>query len=171
MKAPITVYVDGAIAGGRKTGIAAVSNTPSGFFLGWIGRQMGRMTNNEAEYEAAILGLDLARRLGAERVEIVSDSEVVVRQMQGHSRVNSARLKELHRRCCLAARHFRQVRFRHVSREENRLADALAAEALAGRPVQMPSPGPKDGQPSWSARLGLRNARPASDDGRRDRRG
>ncbi len=134
----VVVYVDGAIAGNRHTGIAAVARTERGYHLGWVSRQMPRMTNNEAEYHAALLGMELARELGAKRVDIVSDSEVVVRQMAGTSRVNSPRLKELHRQTCRVAADFDQVGFRYVGREENKLADALAAEALAGRLVAMP---------------------------------
>lgn len=133
----ITVYVDGAIAGGKKAGVAAVARTAQGQFLGWSSRQLERMTNNEAEYRAALLGLDLARRLGAEIAEIVTDSQVVVQQMQGYSRVNSPRLKSLHQQTCAESRRFRQVSFRHVGRNDNKLADALAAEALVGKVVKM----------------------------------
>lgn len=136
----VTIYVDGAIGTGRKSGVSAIARTVKGRFLGWLSRQLPEMTNNEAEYEALLLGLKLAQRLQAEEVEIVSDSEVVVRQMQGRSRVHSSGLKKLHTQACVAVRPFRRVRFRHVAREENRLADALAAEALDGREVQMSSP-------------------------------
>jgi ribonuclease HI len=132
----VTIYVDGALAGGQQVGIAAVARTRQGQFLGWKSRQLPRMTNNEAEYRAALLGLELARQLGAEAVDVVTDSQVVVQQMRGYSRVNSPRLKELHQQACLAVRFFQTVSFRHVRRDENKLADALAAEALAGRVVQ-----------------------------------
>ena len=132
----VTIYVDGALAGGRQAGIAAVARTRQGQFLGWISRRLPKMTNNEAEYRAALLGLELARSLGAESVELVTDSQVVAQQMQGLSRVNSPRLKALHQQTCAASRSFREVAFRHVGREENKLADALAAEALAGRMAQ-----------------------------------
>lgn len=132
-----TIFVDGAIAGGQKSGVAAVARTSQGHFLGWLSRQLPRMTNNEAEYQAVLLGLALGRHLEAETVEIVTDSQVVVHQMQGRSRVNSPRLKQLHRQACVAVRPFRRVRFRHVSREQNKLADALAAEALEGQVVRM----------------------------------
>jgi ribonuclease HI len=95
------------------------------------------MTNNEAEYHAALLGLAMAVELGARRVEIVTDSDVVVRQMRGLSRVLSPRLQGLHRKASAATQQFEEALFRHVPREENRLADALAAEALAGRTVSM----------------------------------
>jgi ribonuclease HI len=69
----------------------------------------------------------MAAGLGARRVEIVTDSDVVVRQMRGLSRVLSPRLKQLHRETSAATFRFEHVSFRHVPREENRLADALAA--------------------------------------------
>lgn len=134
----LAIYVDGAIAGNRHAGIAAVALDDRGYFLGWISRQLPRMTNNEAEYHAALLGLELARELQARRVDILSDSEVVVRQMEGTSRVNSSRLKALHRQTCQAVAAFEAVGFEYIARERNRLADALAAEAIAGRLVGMP---------------------------------
>jgi ribonuclease HI len=119
-------------------------------------RRLPQMTNNEAEYQATLLGLALARRLGAEVVEIVSDSEVVVRQMQGQSRVISGRLKRLHQETCRVVGLFKLVTFRHVPRELNCLADALATEALAGRVVQM-----QPSQPGWlkNMRGELRNVK------------
>lgn len=133
----LIVHVDGATAGTAHVGIAAVARGARGSFLGWESRQMGRMTNNEAEYHAALLGLALAAGLRARRVEIVTDSDVVVRQMCGLSRVLSPRLQGLHRQTSAAVGRFESVSFRHVPREENRLADALAAEALRGRTVGM----------------------------------
>ena len=135
----VSIHVDGAVAGTEYAAAAAIALTQEGFFLGWLSRQMPQMTNNEAEYHAALLGLKLAQLLNAERVEIVSDSEVVVRQMQGQSRVLSQRLKRLHQETCKRAGHFQAVSFRHVLRDKNCLADALATEALAGRIVQMSS--------------------------------
>lgn len=134
----LMVHVDGAIAGNRHTGIAAVARDEQGYYLGWISRRLPRMTNNEAEYQAAMLGLELARELSAGRVDILTDSEVVARQMSGTSRVNSPRLKLLHRQACRVAADFEEVRFVFIGREENKLADALAAEALGGRLVAMP---------------------------------
>lgn len=161
----LVVYVDGAIAGNRYTGIAAVARSERGYFRGWISRQMARMTNNEAEYHAALLGLELAGELGAGQVDILSDSEVVVRQMMGTSRVNSPRLKGLHRQACRVVADFEQVRFVYVGREENKLADALAAEALAGRLVAMPGLARLEpaARPAARARLGQWLRRPAEE--------
>lgn len=133
------IYVDGAIGDSHtsgKTGIAAVALSPNGYFLGWESRQLEPMTNNEAEYQAALLGLKLGRALRAKHVHIFTDSQVVVWQMQGYSRVNSPNLKHLHRQTCQAAARFHQVQFEHIGREKNRLADALAANALEGKCVQ-----------------------------------
>lgn len=143
MSNQVTIHVDGAVSGTEHAGAAAVARTQEGYFVGWLSRQLDPMSNNEAEYHAALLGLLLAHRLGARVVEIVSDSEVVVRQMQGQSRVLSGRLKRLHQEVCARTGHFDTVSFRHVSREYNHLADALAAEALAGRVVQMPQRSPR----------------------------
>lgn len=143
MSNQVTIHVDGAVSGTEHAGAAAVARTQEGYFVGWLSRQLDPMSNNEAEYHAALLGLLLAHRLGARVVEIVSDSEVVVRQMQGQSRVLSGRLKRLHQEVCARTGHFEAVSFRHVSREYNHLADALAAEALAGRVVQMPQRSPR----------------------------
>jgi ribonuclease HI len=141
MMTPLTmIHIDGATAGTRQVGAAAVARTTDGRFLGWLSRQLPRMTNNEAEYHGLLLGLELAQRLGMERVLIVSDSEIVVRQMEGRSRVLSARLRALHREACQTVRTFDNVRFRHVPREQNRLADALAGEALLGQTVQCDGP-------------------------------
>ncbi|MCP4358140.1 MAG: ribonuclease HI family protein [Chloroflexi bacterium] len=146
----ITIFVDGAVSGTQFAGAAAVARTTEGYFLGWLSRQLPVMSNNEAEYHAALLGLTLAKRLRIEIVEIVSDSEVVVRQMRGQSRVLSKRLKRLHQKTCVRAGHFQTVSFRHVLRDKNCLADALAAEALAGKIVQM-----RTVKPAWLQRLGV----------------
>lgn len=151
----ISIHVDGAVAGTRHAGAAAIARTAEGYFVGWLSKQMSAMTNNEAEYQATLLGLALARQLGAQIVEIVSDSEVIVRQMMGQSRVLSGRLKGLHQEACAAAGQFAQVSFRHVPREENHLADALATEALNGRTVQMQ---PLT-NPSWWTRRSLVQSR------------
>lgn len=129
------IHIDGATAGNLHAGAAAVARGADGKFVGWISRQLPRMTNNEAEYHALLLGLELAQQLQLRQVRIFSDSEVVVRQMAGRSRVLSARLRLLHRDACLAVRYFDRVQLKHVPREENRLADALAGEAISGATV------------------------------------
>ena len=60
----VSIHVDGAMSGTMSAGAAAVARTQEGYFLGWLSRQLEPMTNNEAEYQAALLGLLLAQRLG-----------------------------------------------------------------------------------------------------------
>lgn len=133
------IYVDGATGAPQWCGIAAIARQPDGRFLGWASRRLPTMTNNEAEYQAILLGLELARRLGLSHITLISDSEVVVWQMRGRSRVISPRLRALHRQACAAARYFAVVAFEHVLRSQNELADALAAEALQGRELALPA--------------------------------
>ena len=133
----VSIFVDGAVAGTRFAGAAAIARTSEGYFLGWLSEQYDPMTNNEAEYHGVLLGLQLAKRLGLRQVEIVSDSQVVVRQMLGQSRVNSNRLHVLHQQTVQRVATFKAVRFRHVLRNLNSLADALATEALLGQTVNM----------------------------------
>lgn len=91
------------------------------------------MTNNEAEYAGLALGLKIAASLKAEIVEIRSDSEVMVNQMRGEFAVRSQTLKRIHWQACQLATSFLKVRYTHIPREQNALADTLAAEASAGR--------------------------------------
>ncbi|MFA6130663.1 MAG: ribonuclease HI family protein [Patescibacteria group bacterium] len=99
-------------------------------------RYVGIATNNQAEYEAVIIGLQKARECGFDMMEVLMDSELIVEQMNGNYRVRNEELAkkflEVHR----LIQSFRRVTFRHVRREENRQADALVNktidEALGG---------------------------------------
>ncbi len=91
------------------------------------------MNNNEAEYAALVLALETAAHLDVTRLEVLMDSEVVVNQMVGRFAVNSPRLKPWHQQACALALRFGLVRYTHIPRERNQLADALANEAAYGR--------------------------------------
>jgi len=93
-------------------------------------RYLGRTTNNVAEYQALLLALREALRMGVKELEVCSDSQLLVRQMQGHYAVRSSRLKELHRRAKEMVDRLEAFRISHVPREENRLADQLANQAI-----------------------------------------
>ena len=99
-----------------------------------LGRRLGTATNNEAEYRAAITALEAALALGASRLELRMDSELVVRQMSGRYRVRNPRLGRLHARMLALRQRFDEVVVRHVPRTENKLADALANQALTQGP-------------------------------------
>jgi len=97
-----------------------------------ISETIGEATNNVAEYRALLRGLEEAEALGARRVQILSDSELVVRQLSGRYRVRSPALAALHRDALTRLRKFDRVSIMHVPRAENRGADALANRALDG---------------------------------------
>ena len=107
---------------------------PGGEVLAEEGRYIGEATNNVAEYRAVLLGLELARELGAGEVEVVNDSELVARQIGGQYRVKQEHLKPLHGQVMDALRGFERWQVRSVRREHNVRADELVNEALDARP-------------------------------------
>ncbi|HRJ42504.1 MAG TPA: ribonuclease HI family protein [Caldilineaceae bacterium] len=108
---------------------AAVARSNEGDLLDWAWQPLPSMTNNEAEYAGLILGLHLARKLRAKEVVCALDSDVVVGQMEGRYAVHSPALRPWHWRACEAARGIQQVRYCHIPREWNRLADGMATQA------------------------------------------
>jgi ribonuclease HI len=93
---------------------------------------LGQATNNVAEYSALLEALRLAAARGARDVEILADSELVVRQLHGEYRVRHPDLKPLHAEAVRLIGGFRSFRIRHVRREQNREADRLVNQALDG---------------------------------------
>lgn len=91
-----------------------------------IGEGIGDATNNVAEYTAAIEGLKRARDLGATRVLLRSDSQLLINQLMGVYRVKTSHLQPLHRQVRSLAAGFAEIRFEHVPRERNKEADRLA---------------------------------------------
>lgn len=91
---------------------------------------IGRATNNVAEYHGLLEALRYATHAGAEEVEILADSELIVRQIAGLYRVKHPDLKPLHAEALRLTAGFRSFRIRHVRREENKLADRLVNQAL-----------------------------------------
>lgn len=107
-----------------------VVRDPAGQPVHTIARRIGRATNNEAEWRAALAGLEAALALGARAVELRMDSELVVRQLSGRYRVRNPRLQPFYRRALGLRDRFQRFTVRHVPREQNREADALANRAL-----------------------------------------
>lgn len=135
----VTVYSDGAARGNPGPAGAGVRiEDARGRRVSEAARYLGEATNNVAEYRALILGLELARELGASEVELRADSELIIRQMTGEYRVRNVRLQELHRQAQALEQAFRSVGYVHIRREQNRAADRLAnlaidqEEALSG---------------------------------------
>lgn len=100
-------------------------------------RQIDAKDNNEAEYAGLLLGLQTAIRLHADVVEMRMDSEVIVKQMTGEYAVRSKKLKDWHWRACQLAMEITRVRYIHIPRDNNALADVLAGEASSGRNWQI----------------------------------
>ena len=94
------------------------------------GEKIGVATNNVAEYRALIAGLEKAVELGIDELEVVSDSELLVKQMQGEYRVKNEALRELNEEANFLERKLGRVRYKAVRREHNELADKLVNEAL-----------------------------------------
>jgi len=95
-----------------------------------VSRRIGRATNNEAEYQAAIAGLEAALALGASHVSLRMDSELVVRQLEHRYRVRNPRLQPMFGRVVELRRRFEQFDVDSIRRAMNRRADELANQAL-----------------------------------------
>ena len=125
------IYVDGASRG--NPGPAAIGFLildERGTAMTEVSRAIGVCTNNHAEYQALIAGLEEAAKLDASHLEIRLDSELVARQLSGQYRVKDKQLKPLYAKAmCLLSR-LNSFTIRHIRREHNRKADALANRAL-----------------------------------------
>ncbi|HMI28754.1 MAG TPA: ribonuclease HI family protein, partial [Gaiellaceae bacterium] len=107
-----------------------VLEAEDGTVLDARGETIGVATNNVAEYRALIAGLEKAVELGVDELEVVSDSELLVKQMQGEYRVKNEALRELNDEANFLERKLGRVRYKAVRREHNELADKLVNEAL-----------------------------------------
>ena len=127
----LVVHVDGGARGNPgPAAAAAVVSTPEGDVLDEAHELLGSVTNNVAEYRGLLLGLERARALGADQVEIVNDSELVAKQMNGEYKVKHPDMKPLHAQAKRALAEFDGWRIRSVPRAQNAAADALVNQAL-----------------------------------------
>lgn len=135
----LVVRSDGAARGNPgPAGAGVVVSDERGRVLARLARYLGKATNNQAEYAALLLALETAAAHHPEHLDVLLDSELVVRQLQGLYRVRSPELRPLYERSRKLLQHFPSVTIRHVPRQENRQADALANKAIdeaAGGPV------------------------------------
>ena len=109
---------------------AFVLEAEDGTVLAAEGEAIGVATNNVAEYRALVAGLERARELGVDEVEVVSDSELLVKQMRGEYRVKNEALRALSLEAARIAGALGRVTYTAVRREHNELADRLVNEAL-----------------------------------------
>jgi ribonuclease HI len=112
--------------------IAAVVSTPDGEVIEERGEAIGPATNNVAEYRALLLAVERAHGLGASEVELIGDSELVVRQVRGEYRVKDAGLRPLYAAAVDALAGLDSWSIRNVPRDENAAADALVNATLDG---------------------------------------
>ncbi len=163
-----TVHIDGAARG--NPGPAAYSfviEIPGQVAIEEFGL-LGSETNNVAEYTALVRVLERAHKEGLQQVHIHSDSELLVKQMNGEYRVKNADLKAMYDEAQGLLKHFHSVRIQHVRREQNKRADELCNIALDGgvrppsiktaRPAQSPATVVSDSKVRENALLCLRTA-------------
>lgn len=129
--AKVIVYSDGASRGNPgPSGAGAFLTDGSGIEMRRLKRRLPNTTNNVAEYQGAIMGLEAAKAAGSKHVELRADSELLIRQLQGVYKVKAAHLRPLHARASRLLEGFVSVKLTHVPRAKNAIADALANEAI-----------------------------------------
>jgi ribonuclease HI len=127
----LVVHVDGGARGNPgPAAVGVVLSAPEGEVVDEASAVIGEATNNVAEYRGLLLGLERARALGATEVEVVNDSELIARQVNGDYRVKHADMKPLHRQALAALDSFERWSIRSVPREQNARADRLVNRAL-----------------------------------------
>ncbi|HEX4751897.1 MAG TPA: ribonuclease HI family protein [Solirubrobacterales bacterium] len=127
----LTVNVDGGARGNPgPAAIGVVVRDADGTVVESVGETIGRQTNNVAEYQALLRGIELAAAHGATEVELIGDSELVVRQIEGRYKVKNAAMKDLHAEAKKALAKFDSWSIRHVKRAQNADADKLVNQAL-----------------------------------------
>lgn len=153
MKETLTLEFDGGSRGNPgPAGIGVVVRAADGTPLVTLGRYIGKATNNVAEYRALITAMEEAKKLGATKIKIRGDSELVVRQMTGVYRVKHPDLIPLHREAKELFASFDAATIEHNYREKNELADTLGNLAMdrradvtdaEARPSPLDTPAPK----------------------------
>ncbi len=128
------LYCDGAARGNPgPAGAGAVIVSPAGHIVAKVGKFLGDETNNVAEYTGLILGLKRAKAMGIKELEVLADSELVVRQVNGEYAVKAEHLQPLHAEAVSLLKAFDQIELRHIPREENAQADAMSNRAIDER--------------------------------------
>jgi len=130
----ITIHTDGAARGNPgPAGAGAVITDTKGNVVAEVCKYLGETTNNQAEYQALLLALEEAKKHGALRVSIFSDSELMVRQLNGEYKVKNAGLRPLFEKAFRLLRDIGGYKVMHIPREKNKRADQLANLAIDGQ--------------------------------------
>lgn len=127
----IIIHSDGGARGNPgPAGIGVLLTNEQGVSVAEISNFIGRATNNQAEYQALLAGLEKAKSLGAEEVVCRLDSELVVKQLNHEYKVKNKDLAPLFLKVHNLITSFKKISFQHVPREMNKEADKLANEAM-----------------------------------------
>ena len=129
-----TMHIDGAARGNPGPAAYAIVLARPGLPVVEVADIIGKATNNVAEYTALVEGLQLATELGVKKLSVFSDSELMVKQMNGEYRVKNPELLELYNQAKRLAALFETLTITHVRREQNARADAIGNDALDGKP-------------------------------------
>ena len=128
--ASFEIFSDGACSGNPGPAGIGVVIRKDGKKVREVSEAIGQATNNIAEYKAFIRGLVEAKALGAEHVQLRTDSQLLFYQLKGEYKVKHANMKPLHEEALLLLKSFKKVECKVVPREENKDADLLATSAL-----------------------------------------
>jgi ribonuclease HI len=126
----LTIYTDGASRNNPGESGAGIYILKDGEPYDRIARYLGTVTNNVAEYTAAIIGLEHALAAGARKVSLFADSELLVKQLNGQYKVKNEGLKPLHAKAKVLIAQIGTVAVQYIPREKNKEADALANKAI-----------------------------------------
>ncbi len=126
----LTVFTDGGARGNPGPAAAAALLYDGVREVQRVSKFLGTRTNNQAEYEAVIIGLEAARALGATVVEVRADSELIVEQLRGRYKVKHPDLAPLFLKAWNGSQSFQRITYTAIPREQNQAADALVNETL-----------------------------------------
>jgi ribonuclease HI len=130
----LRLFSDGAARGNPgPAGAGAVLMDAEGRVVARLGKFLGIQTNNYAEYMGLLLGLRHARGLGVRELEVLADSELLIRQLQGRYQVKSPTLRPLYEEASGLLKTFPRVKLTHVPREKNKAADEMSNRAIDER--------------------------------------
>ena len=125
------LFTDGAARGNPgPAGAGAVIISPEGHVVAKVGKYLGETTNNVAEYTGLILGLKRAKAMGLRELEVLADSELLVKQLSGEYKVKADHLQPLHDEAKALLKAFDVIDVRHIPREENEAADEMSNKAI-----------------------------------------
>ena len=133
MNKKIIIYTDGGARGNpgpAGIGVVICSTENEDRIISTAKKYIGKTTNNQAEYQAVVLGLQEAKKLKAEEVEVRMDSELVCFQINGIYKIKNVDFQDSFIKIWNLRQSFKKIIFKHIRREKNKLADKLVNDAI-----------------------------------------